>query len=79
MNGWDWRKSEGGWTLPGDRRGDDGRLVRVFHAYDERDNAGCDERMGLSRSVEEANEGSEFCPECMNVVVYGRPIAVDDE
>lgn len=67
VKAWDWRKALGG-CVP------KGRLI--FHAYDVNDNAACSPSHGLLESIEEPNEGSEFCHDCMDVVRLtpeGRP------
>lgn len=61
---WDWRKSQGGWSRPIDS----GPRGRAFHAYDVNDNAACDVSLGLIRSIEEPNEGSHCCPDCIEFV-----------
>lgn len=64
---WDWRKAEAGVVPKGQR---------IFHAYDVNNNAACEPHCGLVASVEEPNEGSEFCHDCMDIVRLtpeGRP------
>lgn len=65
MDEWHWRKASGGWTLPTD----DTSYRRLFHAYDESNHAACSPGFGLNASCEEPNEGSQFCPVCMGVVL----------
>lgn len=67
MNGWDWRKSSGGVTLPSDTAAGE----RLFHAYDGDDLAACSPGYGLLASCEEPNEGSRFCRPCMVAVKAG--------
>lgn len=72
--GWAWRKAAGGFWLGTDH----GPKVhqRRFHAYDEDDHAACEPIFGLGASCEEPNEGSDFCPACMEIVRVspgGRP------
>lgn len=63
MNGWDWRKAAGGIPVK-----HESWSHRIFHAYDGRNLAACTPCCGLLESVEPPNEGSEFCPSCMEVV-----------
>ena len=56
---WDWRKASAGVVPKG---------WRIFHAYDVNDNAACEPSYGLAASCEEPNEGSELCPDCIDVV-----------
>lgn len=74
MNGWDWRKASSLSVLLIDVDRELGRFI--FHAYDGRDHAACDPIVGLGRSVEEPNEGSEFCPKCVDIVRAGPPESV---
>lgn len=70
MSTWDWRKAWGGACFLTDPD------FRRFHAYDINDNAACAPHLGLGRSCERPNEGSDFCPACMAVVRVtpeGRP------
>lgn len=61
---WDWRLAQGGCVPSSNRR--DG--IRYFHAYDVNDNAACEVSLGLVASCEPPNEGSPFCPDCIEVV-----------
>ena len=76
MIGWDWRKAlNGGWMHDSDRRDD----VAYFHAYHAENTSACEPSLGLIASCEEPNEGSSFCPDCMDVVrtVDGHDVAAD--
>ena len=57
---WSWRLAlnHGFWDVDG---------KPTFHAHDENDRAACDRGYGLVESVEEPNEGSHFCPDCLRV------------
>lgn len=61
---WEWRKASGGWWFPSVET----PSTRKFHAYDVNDNAACSPGAGLVASCEEPNEGSDLCPECIDVV-----------
>jgi len=79
---WEWRKAYGGFTAKSDRWVLDpsmpsgGRMIRKFHACDVNANLACEPSCGLAGSVEDPNEGSDFCPDCIEVVKQlpaGRP------
>lgn len=64
---WEWRKALAG-VIPKGRH--------IFHAYDVNDLAACEPGCGLVASIEEPNEGSELCLDCIEVVrtnPAGRP------
>lgn len=59
---WEWRRGQGAPFVTPDG------VERRFHAYDVNDNAACRPMWGLIQSIEEPNEGSNLCPECMAVI-----------
>lgn len=61
---WEWRKALGGWWFSSVET----PSTRKFHAYDVNHNAACSPDVGLVASCEEPNEGSDLCPECIDVV-----------
>ncbi len=75
---WEWRKAAGGWCADTDPSSHE----RLFHAYDINDNAACEPLLGLAATCEQPNEGSRFCPACMETVKAmpaGRPERIRTE
>lgn len=62
---WEWRKQSGGWID-----------CRWFHACDAESRIACEPIIYVAASVEPPNEGSEFCPRCIEVV-RADPLALD--
>lgn len=63
MNGWEWRKGTGGWVHNLNGPG------YQFHAAATHDHhLACTPALVVAASDSEPNEGSRFCPVCMDIV-----------
>ena len=66
---WVWRKASGGFVADSEVRDLPlGGLHRRFHACDVNANLACHPRLVLAGTCEEPNEGSDLCPDCIEVV-----------